>query len=257
MKGNNTFMEYSVNLSTFQGPFDLLFYLIEQREIDIYDIPISEITDQYMQYLDEMKQLNLNITSEFILMAATLIEIKSHMLLPVKEKEAEDPRTELVNQLLEYKLCKLASEKLKECESESNLFFTKPKEEIEIDDNAKYEQFTINSVNALELYNIFLKLLKEKDVKIIKNIPKINKIYRDSYRVEDCVDNIMKLLKVSRKVSVFRLFTENKDKINTKEYVVSIFLAVLELSKIKGIRIVQDKNFSDIEIISDLEVEED
>jgi len=242
-------MEYSVNLTTFQGPFDLLFYLIEQREVDIYDIPISEITEQYLEYLDEMKNLNLNITSEFILMAATLIEIKSQMLLPVKEKEAEDPRIQLVNQLIEYKICKMASERLKEYEFESSFFYSKPKEEIEISDEKQFEQFSINTVNAYELYNIFIKLLKEKNIQITQEPVKPNKILRESYSVKACVDNILEKLRQNKSVSIFSLFNENTSKINTKEYVVSIFLAVLELSKIKDIRIVQDSNFSDIEII--------
>lgn len=98
-------MEYSVNINVFQGPFDLLYHLIEKKEIDIYDIPIAEITDQYIEYLEQMMQFNMNVASEFILMASTLIEIKSQMLLPQKEK-SEDPRQELVNKLLEYKLFK-------------------------------------------------------------------------------------------------------------------------------------------------------
>ena len=253
-------MEYSVNLTTFQGPFDLLYYLIEQREVDIYDIPISEITEQYLEYLDEMKNLNLNITSEFILMAATLIEIKSQMLLPVKEKESEDPRLQLVNQLIEYKICKIASEKLKEFELSNSFFYSKPKEEIEISDENQYEQIYINTVNAYDLYNIFVKLLKEKNIKISQNpeAPQ-NKIYRESYSIKSCVDNILERLKKNKSVSVFSLFKENTDAINIKEYVVSVFLAVLELSKNKNIRIVQNSNFSDIEIlyIQDGEDEED
>ncbi|QSX06803.1 segregation/condensation protein A [Sedimentibacter sp. zth1] len=244
-------MEYSINLSTFQGPFDLLFYLIEKREVDIYDIPISEITEQYLAYLDEMKQLNLNITSEFILMAATLIEIKSKMLLPIKEKECEDPRLELVNQLLEYKICKYASERLKEFENNTNFYYTKPKEEIEVEDLNHREQFSINEVNVYELYNVFIKLLKEKDIQIVENTSKINKIYRDSFSVKDCVDSILVKLKAKPFVSVFALFKENTNRLNTKEYVVSIFLAVLELSKMKGIKIMQNDNFSDIHILSE------
>lgn len=105
-------MDYSVNINVFQGPFELLYHLIEKKEIDIYDIPISEITDQYLEYLEEMMQFNMNVASEFILMAASLIEIKSQMLLPQKEKE-EDLRQELVAQLLEYKIFKDLSEELK------------------------------------------------------------------------------------------------------------------------------------------------
>lgn len=240
-------MDYSVNLSTFQGPFDLLFYLIEKREIDIYDIPISEITDQYLQFIDDMKGLNLNITSEFILMAATLIEIKSQMLLPQKEKD-DDPRTDLVNQLIEYKLFKEASEKLREFESQSNYYFTKPREEIipeNIEDN---EQLLINNVNAYELYNMFTNLLKnQKDIIIHKPIK--TKIYRENFSVKVCVDNILIKLKKESKVSVFELFKEKSNTILTKEYIVSVFLAVLELSKMKDITIVQNHTFSDIDIM--------
>ncbi len=243
-------MEYSVNLTTFQGPFDLLYYLIEQREVDIYDIPISEITQQYLEYLDEMKNLNMNITSEFILMAATLIEIKSQMLLPSKEKDAEDPRLQLVNQLIEYKICKVASEKLKEFEQNNSFFYSKPKEEIDFPDDNEFEQLFINTVNAYDLYNMFSKLLKEKNIKITQE-PLItqNKIYRESYSVKTCVDDILIKLKKDKSVSVFALFEENISNTNKKEYIVSIFLAVLELSKDKDIKIVQDKNFSDIIIL--------
>ncbi len=245
-------MEYSVNLTTFQGPFELLYYLIEQKEVDIYDIPISEITQQYLEYLDEMKSLNMNITSEFILMAATLIEIKSQMLLPVKEKDAEDPRLQLVNQLIEYKICKLASEKLKEFEQSNNFYYSKPKEEIELSDDKEYEQLFINTVNAYDLYNIFSKLLKERNIRISQEpIVPNNKIYRESYSVKACVDDIMVKLKKNKSVSVFSLFDEINSKINKKEYVVSVFLAVLELSKDKDIKIVQVENFSDILILYD------
>lgn len=243
-------MEYSVNLTTFQGPFELLYYLIEQREVDIYDIPISEITQQYLEYLDEMKNLNMNITSEFILMAATLIEIKSQMLLPTKEKDSEDPRLQLVNQLIEYKICKVASEKLKEFEHNNSFFYSKPKEEIEFPEDSDFEQLFINTVNAYDLYNMFSKLLKEKNIKITQEpIAPQNKIYRESYSVKACVDDILIKLKKSKSVSVFALFEEKISEINKKEYIVSVFLAVLELSKDKEIKIVQDKNFSDIIIL--------
>jgi segregation and condensation protein A len=119
-------MDYSVNINVFQGPFELLYHLIEKKEIDIYDIPISEITDQYLEYLEEMMQFNMNVASEFILMAASLIEIKSQMLLPQKEKE-EDPRQELVAQLLEYKIFKDLSEELKKYEEETTYYITKPR----------------------------------------------------------------------------------------------------------------------------------
>ena len=124
-----------------------MYHLIEKKEIDIYDIPISEITDQYLEYLEEMMQFNMNVASEFILMAASLIEIKSQMLLPQKEKE-EDPRQELVAQLLEYKIFKDLSEELKKYEEETTYYITKPREEMALTSDSKTEQLFLNEINV-------------------------------------------------------------------------------------------------------------
>lgn len=238
-------MEYSVNLNMFQGPFDLLFHLIEKKEINIYDIPIAEITEQYLDYLEKMRQFNMNITSEFILMAATLIEIKSHMLLPQKEK-GEDPRLELVNKLLEYKLFKNITEKLKEYENESSYYFSKPKEELCLTSDVKIEQLSLNEINIYELYNIFLSLIKHQNIKTEHEIS--YKIYRESFSVKDTVDNLLKKIKKHGQISLFQTFKET-EKIN-KEYIITTFLAVLVLSARQGIEICQDNTFGDIFITS-------
>ncbi|NYB73531.1 segregation/condensation protein A [Sedimentibacter hydroxybenzoicus DSM 7310] len=238
-------MDYSVSLNVFQGPFDLLYHLIEIKEIDIYDIPISEITDQYMEYLNQMMQFNMNVASEFILMASTLIEIKSQMLLPQKEKE-EDPRTELVNKLLEYKLFKEASDKLKKYEYESSYYYSKPREELAITSDVKVEQLSLNELNIYELYNIFMSLLKNQNLKVVDE-EKL-KVYRENYSVKDCVDALLKRLKTHGRVSLFSIFNEAEQ--ITKEYVITTFLAVLELSNKHGIKIFQDDTYSDIIILS-------
>lgn len=238
-------MEYSVNINVFQGPFDLLYHLIEKKEINIYDIPISEITDQYLEYLEQMMQFNMNVASEFILMASTLIEIKSQMLLPQKEK-SEDPRQELVNKLLEYKLFKDVSEKLKEYEDESSYYFSKPKEEMAITSDVKVEQLSLNEINIYELYNVFLSLIKNQNIKIVPE--EKFKIYRESYNVKDCVDELLKKLKISGRVSLFSTFKEKAQ--ITKEYVITTFLAVLELSNKQGMKIYQTDTYSDIIIIA-------
>jgi len=239
-------MEYSVNLNIFQGPFDLLFHLIEKKEIDIYDIPISEITEQYLNYINQMRQFNMNITSEFILMAATLIEIKSQMLLPLKQKD-EDPRMELVNKLLEYKLFKDITEKFKEYENESSYYFSKPKEEMCLTSDVKMEQLSLNEINIFELYNIFLSLMKTQNIKIVHE--NSYKIYRENFSVKDLVDEFMKKLKNHGRISLFNTIKEH-GKI-TKEYVITTFLALLELSNKQGMKIYQNDTFSDILIISD------
>ncbi len=238
-------MDYSVSLNVFQGPFDLLYHLIEKKEIDIYDIPIAEITDQYIEYLNQMMHFNMNVASEFILMASTLIEIKSQMLLPQKEKE-EDPRQELVNKLLEYKLFKDISEKLKKYEDESSYYFCKPKEELALTSDVKTEQISLNEINIYELYNIFMSMIKNQNVKIIAE-NKL-KVYRENYRVKDCIDDIMKKLETSGRVSLFATFRD-KGRI-TKEYVITTFLAFLELSGKQGIKIYQTDTYSDIIIIA-------
>jgi len=234
-------MDYSVNINVFQGPFDLLFHLIEKKEIDIYDIPIAEITDQYLDYLEEILQFNMNIASEFIFMAATLIEIKSQMLLPKKEKE-EDPRQELVNKLLEYKMFKDISEELKKYEDESSCYFSKPREEMALTSDTRAEQLYLNEINVYELYNMYLSLIKKQNFKIDQE--EKYKVYRETYRVKDCMEDLAKKIKKFGKVSLFSTFKEKGSV--SKEYIVTLFLAILELTNNKGIRLYQDNKFGDI-----------
>lgn len=234
-------MDYSVNINVFQGPFDLLFHLIEKKEIDIYDIPIAEITDQYLEYLEEMMQFNMNVASEFIFMAATLIEVKSQMLLPQKEKE-EDPRQELVTKLLEYKMFKDVSEELKKYEDESSFHFSKPREEMALTSDTQTEQISLNEINVYELYNVYLSLIKKQNFKIEQEGK--YKVYRENYRVKDCMEVLVKQIKNFGKVSLFN--TINEKETISKEYVITMFLAVLELSNNKGMKIYQDNIYGDI-----------
>lgn len=234
-------MGYSVNLNVFQGPFELLFHLIEKREIDIYDIPISEITEQYLNYLETMKHYNMNITSEFILMAATLLEIKSQMLIPNKEKE-EDPRLDLVNKLLEYKSFKDVTTKFKEFENESSFYFSKPKEEMALTSDANNEQVQLNEINIFELYTIFVSLMNNHNVK--REHKDNYKIYRENYSVKQCLDSLIKRLKKDGKISLFNTIKE-VEFIN-KEFIITTFLAILEISNMKGYIVCQDSTFSDI-----------
>ena len=234
-------MDYSVNINVFQGPFDLLFHLIEKKEIDIYDIPISEITDQYLEYLEEMMQFNMNVASEFIFMAATLVEIKSKMLLPQKEKE-EDPRQELVNKLLEYKMYKNLSEELKKYEDESSFYISKPREEMAITSDTKTEQLSLNEINVYQLYNIYLSLIKKQNFRIEPE--EKFKIYREKYSVKGCMEDIVKKIKKFGKVSLFNTLKEKEN--ISKEYIVTLFLAILELSNNKGMKIYQENIYGDI-----------
>lgn len=241
-------MEYNVILKTFEGPLDLLLHLIEKNEVDIYDIPIAEITEQYISYLGDMKVLDLEITSEFLVMAATLLEIKSKMLLPKKvnegqqlEMEEVDPRQELVRRLIEYKKYKQAAEQLKSKEEAQKKVYFKPREELEqfFFDN---EEVALEGIDLLDLIKTFKKIMKKK--KINSEID-IKEIERDEITIEECIERIRRIIFIKQKVTFEELFDDSTNKIS----VVVTFLSILELIKLKEIKIRQETNFGDIIII--------
>lgn len=234
-------MDYSVSLRRFQGPFDLLVHLIEEDEIDITDIPISQITKQYLEYLNKMIEFDFNVTSEFILMASTLIEIKSKMLLPVV-KEQPDPREDLVNQIIEYKLFKQAAEELKEKEKNQSFYLNKNKEEVLIDEENKEGQLTFNKINAYDLLYMFTDLMKNNTIEIYDE-KKVLK--RENYNFEECVNFLLKKIE---KLKILSLSKVINNRIN-KQYAVVVFLSILELSKLEKITIEQDNTFSDIKLV--------
>ncbi|MDW7667602.1 MAG: segregation/condensation protein A [Bacillota bacterium] len=238
-------MEYIVNLNKFQGPFDLLFHLIEEHEIEIYDIPISEITEQYISYLDKMVEYSMDVTSEFILMASTLIEIKSRMLLPTfTENEEDDPRQDLVNRLIEYKLFKNVSEEFRDREEEELKFLPKPKEEVEYDFKFN-EQILFEEINVYDLLNSINSLLKRRKIEIGRESPKFNIRY-DEYSVTKCIQIIKNILKEKPKVSLLDIFKIDFN----KGFIIAIFLSILEMSRDNKIKIIQDNLFEDIYLIS-------
>ncbi len=233
-------MAYKVVLEAFEGPFDLLFHLIEKSEIDIYDIPISEITEQYLLHLKKMKELDLDVTSEFLLMAATLLEIKSKMLLPKKEKDEEnleeeiDPREELVKKLLEYKKYKELAKELRNKEEIQLKVYYKPKEEIT--DFIVEEQQTLEGIEILDLIKAFEQIIKRHNIDEEKLL---DEIQREEITIEESMDKIIKKISNNKKIKFTDLFEENTIKSN----IIITFLAVLELNKLKIIKIKQDKNF--------------
>ncbi|MBW4828788.1 MAG: segregation/condensation protein A [Clostridiaceae bacterium] len=246
-------MKYKVVLNTFEGPLDLLLHLIEKAKVDIYDIPISEITDQYMEYLNKAEEIDMEITSEFLVMASTLLEIKSKMLLPsVKEDdegiqmemEEVDPRMELVKRLVEYKKYKKAAEKLKAYEQRQNKIFYKPKEEISQYIIEDVEEDTIlDDIELGQLADILNNILKKRK---IKTEPiDINEIQRDEITLEECMEDLKFRLKLERKINFSQLFDED----TTNSEIIITFLSILELAKLRYIRIKQKNNFSDIVLI--------
>jgi segregation and condensation protein A len=231
-------MSYKVKLDVFEGPLDLLLYLIKKNEIDIYDIPIAAITEQYLEYLELMRMLDLNIAGEFLVIAATLIHIKSKMLLPPDEKELlpeeeEDPREELVRRLVEYKKFKEVAGVLQDLEGQRKKMFTR-----DIPFEAEPGEVFFEA-SLFDLITAFTRVLKD--------IPKemFQEIIKDEFTVEQKVHDLLHMLVVTPAISVFELFRNSKNKIE----IIATFLAVLELIRLKEIIVVQKKNFSDIEII--------
>ncbi|MDP4144821.1 MAG: segregation/condensation protein A [Bacillota bacterium] len=242
-------MSLNIKIENFEGPFDLLLHLIKKNEMDIYDIKIYEITSQYLEYIDTMKEMDLEVTSEFIVIAATLLEIKSKILLP-KSKDSEnddnlDPRKELVDKLLEYKRYKLAAELLKEKEIDAGVIFTK-KPEI-IDDYLSEEidnSSLLKGISILDLYNIYEKLITRFNSKINTSNVISREIPVDSYKIEDKMDFLRSEILKNNHMRFSELIFSCANKI---ELVVT-FLALLELIKLRQISVTQEDNFNEIYI---------
>ncbi|MFZ5965816.1 MAG: segregation and condensation protein A [Bacillota bacterium] len=241
-------MTYNVKLETFEGPFDLLYHLIEKAEVDIYDIPIAKITEQYLAYLEEMKKFDLDITSEFLVMAATLLEIKSKMLLPNKTEEQLtiaideiDPRQELIARLIEYKKYKNAAIEFKKREDIFKRTFYKPQEQLEpfivIEDN------NVINLDISELINAFNNLLKKKN-KQNNTIEHVREIKRDEVTIEEKIVQIRDLLNQKVSLRFEELFS---DMVSRSEIIVT-FLAMLELMKLKFLVVQQNKIFGEITV---------
>jgi segregation and condensation protein A len=234
-------MKYKVKLEIFEGPLDLLLYLIKKEELDIYDIPIAKITDQYLEYLEMMKLLDLDIAGEFIVMAATLMQIKSKMLLPPEEvpegvEEEEDPRFELVKRLLEYKKFKEAADELANKEAAAAQLYVRKTEEKPVLDT---EDSPFFEASIFDLLTAFSKILKE--------VPKetFYKLVKDEFTVGEKIHDIFHILVNEPRIYFSKLFKEAK----TKLEIIVTFLAVLELIRLKEVIIIQKQPFSEIEII--------
>jgi segregation and condensation protein A len=231
-------LSYKIRLDNFEGPLDLLLYLIKQEELNIYDIPITRITEQYLEYLGLMELLDLEMAGEFLVMAATLMQIKSRLLLPIDpegvETDQEDPRAELVRRLLEYKAFKEAAERLRGFEDKRSGVFARLCVEPELD--AGDSPFV--EVSLFELISAFSKVLKD--------LPKetFHQIYKDEFTVAEKVHEIFHRL-VSEPVIYFsKLFRSAKN----KGEVITTFLALLELIRLKEVSISQKSHFEEIEI---------
>ena len=241
-------MPIPLKLQVFEGPMDLLMHLIEKNKIDIYDIPIVTITDQYLEYVRQMEHDDMNVTSEFLVMAATLLDIKSRMLLPRDEDEDSeegDPRDELVRRLLEYKMFKYMSEELREKNRHAGFTYFKPQdlpEEVRsFVPPLNYEEL-IGDRTAQSLQDVFRDVLKRKKSRVDPIRSGFGKIQREEISVADKQLYVRAYLE-SHPHADFREMLELE---NSREEIIVTFLVILELMKSQKIRITQDEAFGRI-----------
>ena len=235
-------MEYNVNIKEYEGPMDLLVDLIKKNEIDIYDIPIHTITTQFLDYINRSKILNMEITSDFILMASILIEIKSKMLLPLYKfeddelvEDTEDPRKELVEKILEYNRYKQISKSLKESVEYENKTFYKFQEDFsEIDELDLLKNLDVDSLYKAFRNIILSKKSKEEEIDI----------ELEKFSTKDASNEILSRLEVGN-----LYFSDLLEKNFTVSRTIVYFLSLLELIKLNAVLARQTNNFSDIEII--------
>lgn len=248
----------NIKLENFEGPMDLLYGLIIKNKIDIYDIPISLITDQYLACIDRYEQDNLGKTmdsmSEFVVMAATLIEIKSKMLLPksVNENDEEiDPREELVKRLIEYKHFKHLAQSFNEKLKLSGFSYYK-KSDCDLIKRIKSDvphdiSDILNNADMEMLFNAFEDVLRRQEVKTDKIRSGFNSVERERYTVESKIEYISNMLKLNESISFADLFWYNPDRYTVhKGEIIAAFLAMLELIKTKKISVTQQVSFDDI-----------
>ena len=248
-------MGIPVKLQVFEGPLDLLLHLIDKNKIDIYDIPIVEITNQYMEYIQAMEKSDLNVMSEFLLMAATLLDIKCRMLLPKEvneEGEEEDPWQELVEQLLQYKMYKYMSYELKDRQIEGDMVLYK---EPTIPEEVKnYEEpvdldALLDGLTLAKLNQIFQDVMKKQGDKIDPLRSKFGKIEKEEVTLPEKLDFVEGYARQHKKFS-FRSLLKTQ---SSKTQIVVTFLAILEMMKTGKIRIEQEQPFEDIMITSMIE----
>jgi segregation and condensation protein A len=236
-------MSYEVKINEFEGPLDLLLHLIKQSNIEIYNINLETITNQYLDYIKQMEELNLDVASEYLVMAAELIEMKSRALLPKKEginedEYEEDPKEELIRKLIDYKQYKEVTDTFKTLESIRGEVYTKIPSNLSDYSNKiiKNDDLTVN-----DLFLAFQKFLDRKELEK----PLHTTVTTKELSVTERVINIRNILKRKSKVSFDELF-----EVRTRNYVVVTFLAILEMVKEQEIDIMQENNFESIFVVS-------
>lgn len=236
--------EYKVDLDIYNGPLDLLLYLIRKEEVQIYDIPIARITDQYLHYVEAMQILDMNVVGDFLVMAATLMYIKSYMLLPrtetrEDEEEIDDPRLSLVKQLLEYKRYKESTLRLASRAAEWEKKWMCSYREVSDEDADKKEaELPLEGIGVWELLQRFSHLMKQT----LQNVS--TRVTYDDTPIQEYMNEVLKLVQLRTTIS----FTDLFEGINERIRIIGFFLALLELVRLHTIKIEQPVNYADIQI---------
>ena len=248
----------TVKLDSFSGPLDLLYHLIEKNEIDIYDIPISELTDQYMEFISREENKNMEGMSEFIVMAATLIEIKSRMLLPKPQTDEpeEDPREALVQKLIEYKKFKnVTGILIQRSEDASRILYREP--DIIIPELSKRDELSVeeclDGLTMEDLYRAFRDVMIRKEKKVDRVRSGFKSVRHDNYTVSEKIASLKGLLRVSPRVRFYEMFSGD----TTREEILVTFLALLELIRRHSAEVIQDNTFGEIIISAGENLEND
>ena len=236
-------IDYKVRLEVFEGPLDLLLYLIKREEVDVYDISIERITKQYLEYLDTFRMLDLELAGEFVVMAATLIYIKSRSLLPVhqqppeEEADEEDPRWDLIRQLVEYKKFKDAATYLHQRELLQEGIISRVPDKPDFGDLAALLK---TEVGIFDLINAFQKVLR----RIASQRENLREIFEENFTVSEKIEHILIVLRHISRVAFSELFAQAA----SRTEVVVTFLALLELIRLKQLRVTQENLFGEIQI---------
>jgi len=229
-----------IKIKDFEGPLDLLLHLVSRYQMDIYDVPITEVIEQYLAYVATLQAMKLEVTGEYMVMASQLMLIKSRKLLPKVAdslETEEDLEQDLLSQIEEYRKFKLLGEKMAEQHEERALYYSKPKIEL------VYEDATLlHDKTTIDLFLAFSKLITQKREEFAQSH---TTIVKDEYKIEDMMDVIRERCHSQEKIALQAIFSETKD----MNEVITLFLATLELVKVQEIQVMQEENFGNIYLI--------
>ena len=250
-------MSYKIKIAQFEGPFDLLLFFIERDELDIYDIPIAKITNDFLSYIRELESLDIDVASEFIVVAATLMRIKARMLIPRKEVDEEgneiDPRHELVQKLLEYKAYKEVQDEFRELEEAQSKKVIRGYSSIELSEIGQYalEDAELESLSLFKLMKAFQKVLQRFEEE--KHRKAIHKIIKFNYEITDERKSIRSLLIINQKCSFERVFHGCENRIHA----IVRFLAILEMLNLQKLHLVQGDGMNNFWIEAGSRIDEE